>query len=61
MVEIVYRSPKQLIILECTRYPSLDDLAKTIAVLIRTGNMKCSNGLKALLSPTQTYRQQPKA
>lgn len=39
MVEIICRRPKQLIILECTRYPSLDDLAKTIAVLIRTGNM----------------------
>jgi len=25
MVEIVCRSPKQLIILECTRYPSIDD------------------------------------
>ena len=39
MVEIVCRRPKKLIILECTRYPSLNDLANTIAVLIRTGNM----------------------
>jgi len=39
MVEIVCRRPKKLIILECTRYPSLNDLANTISVLIRTGNM----------------------
>jgi len=39
MVEIVCRRPEKLIILECTRYPSLDDLANTITVLIRTGNM----------------------
>jgi hypothetical protein len=39
MVRVVCRQPKQLVILECTRYPSLDDLAETIAVLIRTGNM----------------------
>lgn len=39
MVKIICRRPKQLVILECTRYPSLNDLAETIAVLIRTGNM----------------------
>ena len=39
MVEIVCRRTNQLIILDCTRYPTLDDLAKTVSVLIRTGNM----------------------
>jgi len=37
MVEIVCNPPKQLIILECTRYPSLEGLAKVIAVIISAG------------------------
>jgi len=37
MVEIVCNPPKQLIILECTRYPSIDALAKIIAVVISAG------------------------
>lgn len=39
VVDIICRRPQKLIILECTCYPSLDDLAKTIAVLIGTGHM----------------------
>jgi len=37
MVEIVCESPKQLIILECTRYPTIDALARVIAVVISAG------------------------
>jgi len=37
MVDIVCNPPKQLIILECTRYPSIDALAKVIAVVISAG------------------------
>ena len=38
MVEIVCRSPKQVVILECTRYPSIEVLSETIATLIRLGH-----------------------
>lgn len=37
MVDIVCNPPKQLIIMECTRYPSIEALAKVIAVVISTG------------------------
>lgn len=37
MVDIVSNPPKQLIILECTRYPSLEALARVIAVVISAG------------------------
>jgi len=37
MVDIVCNPPKQLIILECTRYPSIEALAKVIAVVISAG------------------------
>jgi len=37
MVEIVCNPPKQLIILECTHYPTIDALAKVIAVVISAG------------------------
>ena len=39
MVEIVCRAPKQLLILECTQYPSIEALSKTIATVIRTGQL----------------------
>ncbi|NIW11914.1 MAG: hypothetical protein GWN33_16035 [Gammaproteobacteria bacterium] len=38
MVEIVCRSPKQVVILECTEYPSIEALSKTIATLVRLGH-----------------------
>ncbi len=34
MVDIVYNPTKQLIILECTRYSSIDELARIIAIMI---------------------------
>jgi len=37
MVEIVCNPPKQLIILECTRFPTIEALAKVIAVVISAG------------------------
>jgi hypothetical protein len=37
MVEIVCCPPKQLITLECMQYPSIEALAKTIAIIIRVG------------------------
>jgi len=37
MFDIVCRPPKQLIILECTRYPSIEALSKTVAVIISAG------------------------
>jgi hypothetical protein len=37
MVEIVCSPPKQVVILECTQYPSIETLSKTIATIIRVG------------------------
>ncbi|UCD26328.1 MAG: hypothetical protein JSV75_05380 [Candidatus Bathyarchaeota archaeon] len=37
MVEIVCSPPEQLVILECTQYPSMEALARTIATIIRVG------------------------
>ncbi|MDH5375853.1 MAG: hypothetical protein OEW95_08585 [Candidatus Bathyarchaeota archaeon] len=37
MVEIVCSPPKQLVILECTQYPSIEALSNTIATIIRVG------------------------
>ncbi|NIR87032.1 hypothetical protein GWO13_05440 [Candidatus Bathyarchaeota archaeon] len=58
MVEIVCRAPKQLVILECTQYPSVEDLSKTIAVIISIGQpiiLKWAEGVVlsySLLPPT---------
>jgi len=37
MVKIVCRPPKEVIFLECTKYPSVEALSTTIATIIRTG------------------------
>jgi len=58
MVEIVCRAPKRLVILECTLYPSIEALSKTIATIIRTGEsviLKWTDGVVfsySLLPPT---------
>jgi hypothetical protein len=58
MVEIVCSPPKQLVILECTQYPSIEDLSKTIATIIRVGQpviLKWAEGVTfshSLLPPT---------
>lgn len=38
MIEIVCRTPKQLLILECTQYPTIEALSITAATMIRAGN-----------------------
>ncbi len=58
MVEIVCSPPKQLVILECTQYPSLEALSSTIATIIRAGQplvLKWAAGVTfsySLLPPT---------
>jgi len=58
MVEIVCRPPKQLVILECTEYPSIEALSKTIATIITMGQpfaLKWAEGVTfsySLLPPT---------
>jgi len=58
MVDIVSSPPKQLVILECTRYPSLDALAKVVAVVISAGEsviLKWADGVAFMytfLQPT---------
>jgi len=54
MFDIVCRHPKQLIILECTRYPSLEALAKVVAIIISTGEsivLKWTEGVVFSYSP----------
>jgi len=58
MVDVVCSPPKQLVILECTRYPTLDALAKVIAIVISSGEsviLKWAEGVAfmyTLLQPT---------
>jgi len=58
MVEIVCTPPKHLVILECTQYPSIETLSKTIATIIRVGQplvLKWAEGVTfsySLLPPT---------
>src|SRR3989337_117906 len=58
MVDVVCSPPKQLVILECTRYPSLDALAKVVAVVISAGEsiiLKWADGVAFMytfLQPT---------
>jgi len=58
LVEVVCRTPKQLVILECTQYPSIETLSETIATIIRTGEaviLKWAEGVilsYSLLTPT---------
>ncbi len=58
MVEIVCSPPKQLVILECTQYASLDALSNTLATIIRAGQplvLKWAEGVTfsySLLPPT---------
>jgi len=58
MVEIVCSPPKQLVILECTQYPSIEALSKTVATIIIVGQpmvLKWAEGVTfsySLLPPT---------
>jgi len=54
MFEIVCRPPKQLIILECTRYPSVEALSKVVAIIISSGEsiiLKWAEGVVFSYSP----------
>lgn len=56
LVEIICNPPKQLIILECTRYPSIEALAKIIAVVISAGEsviMKWAEGVAFMYTHLQ--------
>jgi hypothetical protein len=58
MVDVVCSPPKQLIILECTRYPTIDALAKVIGIVISMGEsviLKWAEGVAfmyTVLQPT---------
>ena len=58
MVKIVCRAPKEVVFLECTKYPSVNALSTTIATIIRTGEpmvLKWAEGVifsYSLLPPT---------
>ena len=58
MVEIVCRAPKQLVVLECTQYPSAEALTRTYATAMMTGEsviLKWTEGVLfsySLLTPT---------
>lgn len=54
MFEIVCRPPKQLIVLECTHYPSVEALSKVVAVIISAGEsviLKWAEGVVFSYSP----------
>jgi len=54
MFEIVCKPPKQLVILECTRYPSLEALARVVAVIVSSGEsliLKWAEGVVFSYSP----------
>ncbi len=54
MFEVVCRPPKQLIILECTHYPSVEALAKTAATIVSQGEsliLKWAEGVVFSYSP----------
>lgn len=56
MVDIVSSPPKQLVILECTRYASLDALAKVVAVVISAGEsvvLKWAEGVAFMYTSLQ--------
>ena len=56
MVDIICNPPKQLIILECTRYPSIEALAKIISVVISAGEsviMKWAEGVAFMYTNLQ--------
>ena len=54
MVEIVCRPPKEVIFLECAKYPSLEALSATIGTIIMTGQpivLKWAEGIVFFYSP----------
>lgn len=54
MFDIVCQPPKQLTVLECTHYPSVDALAKVVAIILSTGEsvvLKWAEGVVFSYSP----------
>jgi len=54
MPEIVCRPPKELVILECTRYPSVEALSRVVGVIISAGEsviLKWAEGVVFSYSP----------
>jgi len=54
MVDIVCRPPKEIIFLECTKYPSVESLSATIGTIIMTGQpivLKWAEGVVFFYSP----------
>jgi len=54
MFDIVCRVPKQLIVLECTRYPTLEALSRVVAIIISAGEpiiLKWAEGVVFSYSP----------
>ncbi|HVO36912.1 MAG TPA: hypothetical protein VMT01_01925 [Candidatus Acidoferrum sp.] len=59
-VEILCDPPKQLIILECTRYPSIESLAKVLAVILSSGEtviLKWAEGVAFMYTSLQPTTQ----
>jgi len=53
-LNIVCRSPKELVILECTRYPSVEALSRIVAVIMSSGEsviLKWAEGVVFSYSP----------
>ncbi len=53
-MNIVCRAPKELVILECTHYPSLEALSRIVAVIVSSGEsviLKWAEGVLFSYSP----------
>ncbi len=53
-MNIICHPPKELVILECTRYPSLEALSRVVAVIVSTGEsliLKWAEGVVFSYSP----------
>jgi len=60
VVEIVCNPARQLVILECTRYPSIEALAKVIAVIVGAGEpviLKWAEGIAFMYTYLQPTTQ----
>jgi hypothetical protein len=60
MVDVICDPPKQLIILECTRYPSIEALAKVLAVILSSGKtiiLKWAEGVAFMYTSLQPTTQ----
>jgi hypothetical protein len=59
-MDIVCNPPKELVIIECTRYPSVDALARVIAVALSEGEvivLKWAEGVAFMYTPLQPMNE----